>query len=308
MRRTAILFFVAMMAATAMAQITLEKATEVRIWVGNYMTYSKNIDNVDSITFVEVTPPTAVQINDGELMAGAFHLSANRIIHFSRGNLQYHPKNKQWRFAENQFDCLLEDNKNVSADYDGWIDLFGWGTGDNPTLVSANDSDFVKFVDWGTNAISNGGNVPNKWRTLTKDEWMYIARFRPNADSLKSMATVNGVLGCIFLPDDWDNVTEIKFVPNLNNCGTNVYTLAQWKRLEALGAIFLPVVGSRGLYEGQITFGSRFGYYWSSSADEYTPNYGKGIGVQYDFGSYFVTELSSPLKTGCGVRLIIDVE
>ena len=59
-----------------------------------------------------------------------FSVSEGKQVIFSPGNLQYHPKNDQWRFAENQYDRIGEANKNVSVTYDGWIDLFGWSGSD----------------------------------------------------------------------------------------------------------------------------------------------------------------------------------
>lgn len=68
-----------------------------------------------------------------------------------------------------------EANKNISLTYESWIDLFGWGTGNNPTQSSANIGDYSDFADWGlVNAIRNGGNETGLWRTLTKDEWAYL--------------------------------------------------------------------------------------------------------------------------------------
>lgn len=61
-------------------------------------------------------------------------------------------------FSENQWDMIGDDNSNISASYTGWIDLFCWGTGNNPTNASTNISDYSTFTDWGVNAISNGGN------------------------------------------------------------------------------------------------------------------------------------------------------
>ena len=125
-------------------------------------------------------------IPDG-VLPGSFSVSATQQVHFSKGNLQYQASTNTWRFAEHQYDYVGtqtadgngyyggnvsgSDNRNISSTYSGWIDLFGWGTGDNPTLASTDHADYSTFVDWGCNAISNGGNTANQWRTLTKAEW-----------------------------------------------------------------------------------------------------------------------------------------
>lgn len=73
------------------------------------------------------------------------------------------------------------DNSRISSTYSGWIDLFGWGTGSNPTKSSESYGDYSTFTDWGINPIRNGGNQANMWRTLTKEEWVYMFVKRPNA-------------------------------------------------------------------------------------------------------------------------------
>ena len=105
---------------------------------------------------------------------GAFSVSDGVQVHLSQGNLQYQARKRTWRFAENQYDIVGNDNSKISSSYSEWIDLFGWGTGKNPTKTNTGYSDYSDFVDWGKNAISNGGNKAKLWRTLTMDEWVYI--------------------------------------------------------------------------------------------------------------------------------------
>jgi len=62
-----------------------------------------------------------------------FSVSESKQVYFSKGNLQYNPKNETWRFAENQWDVCHQSGDNVGEDYaswqgdDKWTDLFGWG-------------------------------------------------------------------------------------------------------------------------------------------------------------------------------------
>ncbi|MBQ3717519.1 MAG: hypothetical protein II901_03965 [Paludibacteraceae bacterium] len=90
---------------------------------------------------------------------GTFTVDANgRQVRFSRGNLQYQASTNIWRFADKQYDFIGLDNENMSASYDGWIDLFGWGTGNNPTLdETAKYTAYNSFVDWGKNPIDIWG-------------------------------------------------------------------------------------------------------------------------------------------------------
>ncbi|MCQ2608768.1 MAG: LamG domain-containing protein [Bacteroidales bacterium] len=84
-------------------------------------------------------------------------------IDFAPANLQYHCTKHIWRFAENQYDYIGAANANISDSYNGWIDLFGYGTsGKNysPTLHSTNNSDYASGDisgtenDWGINEIT----------------------------------------------------------------------------------------------------------------------------------------------------------
>lgn len=133
------------------------------------------IADVDSIWFPSVG-------GDG-VLPGAFSVSATKKVNFSQGNLQYQASTKTWRFAENQYDMIGAANSNISSTYNGWIDLFGWGTsGYNnkyPYMTSTTNADYGDGnndiagtnYDWGVyNAISNGGNAKGLWRTLTTAE------------------------------------------------------------------------------------------------------------------------------------------
>lgn len=84
-------------------------------------------------------------------------------IDFAPANLQYHCTKHIWRFAEHSYDYIGQANANISDTYDGWIDLFGYGTsGKNfsPTLHSTNNADYASGDisgtdnDWGINEIT----------------------------------------------------------------------------------------------------------------------------------------------------------
>lgn len=240
----------------------------------------------------------------------SFSVSADKQVTFSPGNLQYHPANDEWRFAENQTDYIGDANSNIAADYDGWIDLFGWGTGDAPTKSSTSYSDYSTFVDWGTNQI--GADAPNTWRTLSKDEWMYIFYNRPNAQSLFALGSVNGVNGTIILPDNWTTPDGVSFVAsttqglswggssyynsNDNNFSHNTYTAEQWQTMEQAGAVFLPASGYRS--GTAVRNVGDYGYYWSSTEDN----------EDFPYGVYFDSYLLYPQgkygrHSGLAVRL-----
>jgi hypothetical protein len=216
-----------------------------------------------------------------------FSVSPTKKVYFSSGNLQYHPLNNQWRFAKYQYDYIGSDNKYIAPDYDGWIDLFGWGTGDNPTLSSTVPGDYKEFVDWGVNTIENDSLTT--WRTLTSDEWDYLCNKRPNAKWLCKYVYVEGKLGLMLLPDGTD------IHPGANSRMNKYYLLNQ----ERSGKIFLPAAGRRN---GK-AYQEAGGLYWTSSG-------GGNYGYRYCFSS---DGKERNLKTmdkcnGYSVRLVRDVE
>ena len=195
---------------------------------------------------------------DEELPVGAlwgkFSISETQQVRFSKGNLQYCANTATWRFAEHQYDYVGgvsvddgeiygnvsgSDNGDISTTYSGWIDLFGWGTGDNPTNVSDDIDDYPSFVEWGLNAISNGGNAQSSgWRTMTSAEWNYLIDRNYDGEQYHVFGMVNGVRGLLLLPDDWyDN--------NAAPVSNHNYTVDEWMFMEDEGAVFLPAAGAR---------------------------------------------------------------
>ena len=197
-------------------------------------------------------------------LGGLFSVSSTKKVYFSKGNLQYCASTNTWRFAENQVDCIGSDNGNIAPSYSGWIDLFGWGSGDNPTNTSTSSSDYDSFNDWGNNPISNGGNTANQWQTMTKNEWNFLVFNRPGVRFAK--AKVNGVAGLILLPDDWNTSYYPLKSTNSNNSAysVNIINSDDWTNLfETKGAVFLPAAGSRsGTYVFEV---GESGCYWSST-------------------------------------------
>lgn len=218
---------------------------------------------------------------NGEL-TGAFSVSESQKVHFSQGNLRYQASTNKWQFAEHQWDTIGSANANMSDSYAGWIDLFCWGTGDNPTKeIDVKSGEDYPFAEWGDNPITNGGNKAKMWRTLTKDEWLYLFCTRTNAATLFALGSVNGVNGAILLPDNWVLPAGASFIAStqqgfeLNNIcyrqtnydnyydNNNIYTAEQWAVMESAGAVFLPAAGY-----GPYTL-SRFfsgGCYWSATS------------------------------------------
>lgn len=120
------------------------------------------------------------QIVDGAIMA-EFSVSDTKKVYFSMGGLQFSEngthqcadgttKAGTWRFAPNQWEDLSNPD---------WIYKFTWGSsGANIPFNESSDismTDTYRYLDWGVyNAISNGGNTPDMWRTLSLSEWNYL--------------------------------------------------------------------------------------------------------------------------------------
>ncbi len=236
---------------------------------------------------------------------GLFSVSADKQVVFSPGNLQYHPANDEWRFAENQTDYIGDANRNISADYYGWIDLFGWGTGANPTTTSENEMDYATFVDWGTNQI--GADAPNTWRTLTSDEWVYLFDTRTDASSLYGIAQVSGVNGLVVLPDDWTVPAGISFKSGFHSDYVGDYSVYQsftdekWQTMEQAGAVFLPTAGQR---HGTDVYDVGYnGDYWSDTKRNDICAY------RMNFCSrYLDSQIDNMYNYGYSVRLVKDTD
>lgn len=256
-------------------------------YVRAYVVEKGTGDTIKSTILKSFTTLASSQVPTGELN-GAFSVSPTLQVQFSSGNLQYQASTNTWRFAENQWDYVGESNTNISPTYNGWIDLFCWGTSGydhgavcyQPWSTSETPSDYYAYglggnnlfdqngqADWGYNAIINGGNKENSgWRTLTHEEWAYLFEDRNTATGIRySKAQVNGINGVILLPDDWNatyyslnntNQAEVDFISNTIN-------ISQWTALEEHGAVFLPVTGSR--YGESYSEQNSEGCYWSSS-------------------------------------------
>lgn len=271
------------------------------------------------------------QAKTKEKLSGIFSIGDNRKVCFSPGNLQYNAaegthrcadgttKQGTWRFAERQWDIvgmgygqtdenrhnyiggtvMNSDNRQADSSYDGWIDLFGWGTSGwnsgakayEPWSLSSEDADYYPgsspsnnltgeyvYADWGIyNQI--GDDAPGTWRTLTKHEWDYLFQKRPNAKSKWGTAKVNGMTGLVVLPDEWALPEGCGFTAGLTDAEewydwsevapSNLYTLAQWRMMEAAGAVFLPCAGYR--YGITVYRAGSYGNYWSSTSGSRTP-------------------------------------
>ena len=260
----------------------------------------------------------------------AFKVSDTKSVYFSQGNLQFNAMQGThktadgnakgtWRFAENQYDVIGRENKNVDYAYNGWIDLFKWGT--SGAVYQPWDGPCASWTaneDWGVyNAISNGGNEPNKWRTLTASEWEYLYQ-----NNKWTLGYIWGKGYCFMLiPETFtapEGITvEVIGTANIpNDAGrkvtvptNNKYTTEQFASLEKLGVVALPCGGYRYVVYVHDVVSS--GYYWSSSYYWSPSGYGTSTTHAYafNFSSTVVYPVSiEELSNGMSVRLVQDVQ
>jgi|GEM_PF-7028201 len=249
---------------------------------------------ISCAVMVNATPGTVGAIN------AKFTINADGDqVYFSQGNLQYHATTRSWFFAEHQYDVMGAGNENISDIYAGYIDLFGWGTGNHPTDTSTNQADYRTFVDWGTNRIKNGGNVADKWRTLTKDEWHYILRRK--GGSLSGVGSINGVYGGFLLPDDFVLPAGLTFNSGLEGTTTtNNYSLEDWNKMEAAGAVFLPATGGTRLRTA-VTIGEGTEY-WAK--DVYSQDQPYSLAILRDDEDMMMDDSFGTNRVGANVRLV----
>ncbi|MBO6025669.1 MAG: virulence RhuM family protein [Bacteroidales bacterium] len=279
-------------------------------------------------------------------LPGGFSINAVQQVHFSQGNLQYQAYTNTWRFAQNQYDIIGENNSNISQTYSGWIDLFGWGTSGynhgatcyQPWRTDKYDSQYWAYgdayldlnagtgkADWGYNAISNGGNQTHMWRTLTLEEVFYLFELRETASGIRyAKANVNEMPGLLILPDDWDN--SVYPLTHTNDpdvtSSTNVISEQSWNTLEMHGAVFLPSAGYRYRSDNTGTapdYSGGFGTYWTSTHYTYYNNYYYETYYRayvidfmerdFDQAAYFIySDRYYPRAYGCSVRLVREVQ
>ena len=287
-------------------------------------------------------------------LSGQFTVnSSGKKVYFSQGNLQaviadggptntYNYAASSWQFAEHQWDFIGNAAGNTSFAAGSTVDLFGWVgytaaydtyglctfvTNNNNQVTS--DSYFGSHSasetlrnDWGTLAISNGGNTANSgWRTLTRSEWDYLFNTRSGAtvkgtsNVRYTLATINtnngsgGVRGAILFPDgvtiangeatSWGALNSVSQWNDATKC-----TTTQWTALAAKGCVFLPITGYRsGTTVEQATY---VGHYWSSTPANNEET--KAISLMFSNQLLLLSNIGDFRCNGHAVRLVKDVE
>lgn len=217
---------------------------------------------------VNINVKNIAKTNPYQIQNGYFSVSNTTQVQFAEGNLQY--KDTTYRFAPSQLHCCHIQGLNN----DGFEDFFAYSS-----------SGFCCNID--------GKN----WRTPTITEWDHLLYHRKNAMHLMGQARIEGLNGLILLPDVWRGVDGISFVSSPKEASENIYTIDEWHRMEAAGAIFLPAAGY--WQNNQVSFVGHYGYYWSSSS-YYVFFAERGISVYPIDGDYNTV----PFPIRISVRLV----
>lgn len=328
-------FYIVLPPATNVADLTIN----IYVFTGNasgqtrrtILKYAKTTENTITIASNNLygtgdLPDQGVEVPDvpfPHLSIGEFSVSSTKKVRFALGNLQYQASTGTWSFAEEQYGHIgnaAGNNVSISngrSTQSAWIDLFGFGTSGvnyNPWTTSTstatnNNNPYARahingtVNDWGVNEISNGGNQPNKWRTLTEAEWKYLLgqglSSRTNANNLHipvvsiEIDNNNTIRGTMIFPDGHIGSKPIN---------RSTITLAQWRVYEAAGAVFLPATGHRN---GTTVDALTTGYYWTSTFETWQTGKTRGREVYFDSqGDQFGYDYT---YMGHAVRLVRDV-
>jgi hypothetical protein len=265
------------------------------------------------------------------IINGLFTINSNdEQVYFSQGNLQYTKSTQTWSFMEHQYDVLGTNGQNVGEDYANTdiVSYFGWGTSgcnlrntntgyyyqpyntldpDGSYYGTLGDDDLTGDYangDWGVyNPISNGGNVTQSWRTLSKAEWDYVFEGRTDASSKWGRGNVAGVNGVILLPDVWAMPMGLTFIAGPGSSfDSNTYTEQQWTAMQTVGAVFLPAAGWRT--GAEVSHVNDWVDYWTVSSESNRSAY--NVWVTND--SFYGGHDSSWRHRGYPVRMVRNAE
>ena len=298
--------------------------------------YNKTQANV---TFVNGQYYTVTaKLEQKGILPGTFSVASGSRVHFSQGNLQATYEGIwTWAFAENQYDCVGNAAGNTSVInvdpyvdiYDfrgasGTVDLFGWvgassywdemnkygitaSTATNNRDGYGNAAGESLKADWGTLAISNGGDAENSgWYTCSKDNWQYLFESR-STSTRYAWATVCDMQGVILFPDAYTHPNGVTPIPNANGGSYDgkIYNAAAWAKMEAAGAVFLPAAGIRwrqnNIYNGEVEVREveRMAAYWSSTSSSEHQAY-----LLYVYDSQLRRDMGDLRCHGHSVRLV----
>lgn len=240
---------------------------------------------------------TPIRLSMTKLQEGAtfgkFSIDGSNTVHFSQGNLQR--ISGTWQFASHQYD-FLESWSSTSCDLFYWETTGNYGSEENCITTSGTSSD---VVNWGANITSG------TWNTPSTTEWQYIFNTRSASTGRFAKAYLFGTThGMILFPDHYTHPNDVPVPTGINladntSWDDNQYTAEQWAKMEAAGAVFLPVAGIRaGMYVTELDMS---GNYWSTTAlDELSVSF-----VNFDM-NYLILGAIDGRNEALSVRLVCE--
>ncbi|MBQ8704605.1 MAG: hypothetical protein IJ524_09570 [Bacteroidales bacterium] len=274
----------------------------------------------------------------GVSFGSGFSVAAGQQVIIAQGNLRYVPSTGTWSFHSHQYDICevgpVDSTTRYRSDGDLPIDLFGYGTSghDNmyPYMTSKVNTDYRASIsslaktdfDWGWyNAIANGGNTEHQWYSLTSEQWKYVFNTRTpttagvnsNNSTRYTYATIGGShKGIILFPDVYVHpsgitpMTDATF--NSYSNFTAAVSYADWNKMEAAGAVFLPAAGYRlpkdmrneGCHYIQAAI---YGMYWTASSLSSETAYR----VRF-YGTLSLQFATADRSNGMSVRVVKDLD
>lgn len=322
--------FVAVPAGASIASVSASVVTTG----GKKNTYAYTLSSEKTVgegkyLFVKEQAFEKVTVLPEGALPGLFSVSATKKVHFSKGNLQYRASDGKWRFAENQYDVIRDKAGNTTspdskrADQTDWIDLFGWGaTGRTdinqylaaPYLTSSLSNSKTLFKTQATPSKDekltreNGGDwgvcMGDYWRTLTKEEWLYLISYKTTYHEYENAnragkytlnVTVCGVNCFVLAPDTCLNGYVF-------DSSKTSYSAAEWAVAEAAGLVCMAIGGQRN-GDGQVNLLTEAKYWLSTLNSLANASY-----ARYRPGdAYPVLNGSDQARYyGCNVRLVLD--
>lgn len=230
------------------------------------------------------------------------------------------------------------------------LDLFGWSNNESLGIrTNTSNGPYCQgFYDWGWLRIPDGFGFDcqtfyevRTWRTPSggpEGEWKYLLETRPitnpTFDGARWMLVTlkrfpfsssiydysQDVKGLLIFPDNYTHPADVTigWDDDEFDYQRTIGSLADWKKMEAAGAVFLPAAGYR-VGTGLVDDYEDDGFYWSKTSlyyegdwsTNYTPQESEnGYGLQ--FGGHLHLKKIDPSKKlqkhyGCCVRLIRDL-
>lgn len=268
-----------------------------------------------------------------EHLPGAYSVSDNLQVYFSRGNLKFERVNnaETWAFEQDQTAVTsyqhTGNGNNLVVNANGY---FPWSAGTNSTEGGHRHTEVINhggysgedFADWGEmNTFDIPAPNPGVWRTLTSNEWNYVmTRYNHNIGSPLGNATyasyayvrVNGVYGVMLFPDlfEWPTTVESTLIPGTINAVSSTwngqnYGLDVWSQLEDAGCVFLAAKGYWKVSDQlQYNANNPTSYYWSSTKEGGNNAYY----LTFNASTAPITQAESSMHCGNGmlVRMVYD--